>query len=46
MPAWYALRLARRLLGSRRIEDRFLAREVAGYVAGLHFYHRHRRTPA
>ncbi len=42
MPAWYAHRLALRLLGRRRIEDRFLAREVAGYVAGLRFYHRHR----
>ena len=42
MPAWYVRRLVRRLLGGRRIEDRFLAREVAGYVAGLRFYHRHR----
>lgn len=42
MPAWYARRLARILLGGRRIEDRFLAREMAGYVAGLHFYHRRR----
>jgi hypothetical protein len=42
MPAWYARRLARIVLGGRRVEDRFLAREVAGYVAGLHFYRRHR----
>lgn len=43
MPAWYARRLARKLMGGRRIEDRFLAREIAGYVAGLRFYHRHRK---
>jgi GT2 family glycosyltransferase len=42
MPAWYARRLALRLVGRRRIEDRFLGREVAGYIAGLRFYHRHR----
>ncbi|WP_167107924.1 glycosyltransferase family 2 protein [Sphingomonas oligoaromativorans] len=44
MPAWYARRLALRLVGRRRIEDRFLGREVAGYVAGLRFYQRHRRS--
>lgn len=43
MPAWYARRLALRFVGRRRIEDRFLTREVAGYVAGLRFYQRHRR---
>lgn len=46
MPAWYARRLLLQLLGRRRIEDRFLRREVSGYVAGLRFYRRHRREPA
>jgi GT2 family glycosyltransferase len=45
MPAWYAGRFKRRLLGGQWVEDRFLRREVAGYVAGLRFYYRHRRKP-
>ena len=45
MPAWYARRLALKLLGRRRAEDRFLTREIAGYLAGLRFYHRHRWKP-
>lgn len=45
MPTWYARRLARRFFGQRWIEDRFLTREVAGYLAGLRFYRRHRQKP-
>jgi GT2 family glycosyltransferase len=46
MPAWYARRVLRWLLGRRRSEDRFLWQEVTGYLAGLDFYRRHRRAPA
>jgi hypothetical protein len=43
MPLWYLGRIRRKLLGRGIAEDRFLWREVAGYVSGILFYLRRRR---
>lgn len=47
MPRWYLRRYLRRLLGNmlRRngVYNRFLNEEIAGYFAGLLFYHRQRK---
>ena len=43
MPLWYLGRIRRKLLGRGVAEDRFLWREVAGYVSGILFYLRRRR---
>jgi GT2 family glycosyltransferase len=42
LPRWYSYRLLRKLLGRDRIDGRFVKQEIAGYFAGLLFYHRHR----
>lgn len=42
-PAWYARRLARRVRRGARPEDRFLDREILGYLSGLWFYLRRPR---
>ena len=41
-PLWYLGRIRRKLLGRSAAEDRFLWREVAGYVSGILFYLRRR----
>jgi glycosyltransferase involved in cell wall biosynthesis len=40
MPLYYARRLCRLMLRSKRPEDRFLYKEAAGFLAGLLFYAR------
>jgi GT2 family glycosyltransferase len=42
LPQWYSYRFLRKLLGRDRIGGRFFKQEIAGYFAGLLFYHRHR----
>jgi GT2 family glycosyltransferase len=45
MPLWYLARLQRRLRGKGTAKDRFLKEELRGYLSGLAFYWRHRRSP-
>jgi hypothetical protein len=40
MPWWYAKRLVRGGLKGRTENDRFLGREIRGYLSGLTFYAR------
>ena len=44
MPRWYGSRLWRRLRGQRSPQDRLLKAEILGYLSGLWFYYRHRRS--
>jgi GT2 family glycosyltransferase len=43
MPWWYAQRIARGLMRGWSREDRFIGREIAGFVSGLSFYLRQPR---
>jgi GT2 family glycosyltransferase len=43
MPWWYAARVGKRLAGGYSERDRFLFREMAGYVSGLAYYMRQPR---
>jgi GT2 family glycosyltransferase len=43
MPWWYAQRITRGLLRGWSPEDRFIGREIAGFVSGLGFYLRQPR---
>jgi len=45
MPWWYAQRIARGLMRGWSREDRFIGREIAGFVSGLSFYLRQPRPP-
>ncbi|MGC6401657.1 glycosyltransferase family 2 protein [Sphingomonas sp. FW199] len=45
MPRWYLRRAARTLIGRRRREDRFLWREISGYLSGIAFYLSQPRPP-
>jgi GT2 family glycosyltransferase len=44
MPRWYGGRLWRRLRDPSSPRDRFLKEEITGFLSGLAFYWRHRRT--
>ncbi len=44
MPRWYGLRLWHWLRGIRTAQDRFLREEITGYLSGLLFYYRNRRS--
>lgn len=39
LPRWYAGRLFRSVCAKTRADDLFLKEEIAGYLAGLRFYH-------
>jgi GT2 family glycosyltransferase len=43
MPWWYTVRLARRLVRRGSERDRFIFREMAGYLSGLAYYMRQPR---
>jgi GT2 family glycosyltransferase len=43
-PTWYVARVARRLMRGASESDRFLFREISGYVSGLLFYARQPRS--
>jgi GT2 family glycosyltransferase len=44
LPKWYAKRVLRFILRGPSPSDRFLKQEVLGYVSGLMFYWRHRKS--
>jgi glycosyltransferase involved in cell wall biosynthesis len=45
MPKWYVVRIGQKLLGRNRRTNRFLWREIAGYLSGIGFYFSQPRPP-